>query len=73
MLACALVARGVSAEAAIDRVRTMRPYSIETVEQEECVRDYAEVVAKRAKGSIIRRSDEKDGTKDDNKPADNVN
>jgi len=73
MLACALVARGVPAEAAIDRVRTMRPYSIETVEQEESVRDYAEVVAKRAKGSIIKRSDDKDENKDDSKPADNVN
>lgn len=52
MLACALVARGMPAEAAIDRVRTLRPYSIETVEQEDCVRHYAEVLAKR-KGPII--------------------
>jgi atypical dual specificity phosphatase len=52
MLACALVSRGMPAEAAIDRVRTLRPYSIETVEQEDCVRHYAEVLAKR-KGPII--------------------
>jgi atypical dual specificity phosphatase len=52
MLACVLVARGYTAEAAIDRVRTMRPYSIETVEQEECVRQYAEFLAKR-RGPII--------------------
>ena len=58
MLACALVARGTPAEAAIDRVRTQRPYSIETVEQEDCVRRYAEVVAKRARGGIIRNSDD---------------
>jgi atypical dual specificity phosphatase len=52
MLACALVARGMPAEAAIDHVRTLRPYSIETIEQEDCVRHYAEVLAKRH-GPII--------------------
>ncbi|HYG74605.1 MAG TPA: dual specificity protein phosphatase family protein [Planctomycetota bacterium] len=52
MLACALVSRGLSAEAAIDHVRTQRPYSIETLEQEDAVRAYAEFLAKRA-GPII--------------------
>ena len=52
MLACALVARGMPAEAAIDSVRTMRPYSIETVEQEESIRHFAEFLAK-SRGSII--------------------
>ncbi|HEY3324591.1 MAG TPA: dual specificity protein phosphatase 23 [Planctomycetota bacterium] len=46
MLACALVSRGSPAEAAIDKIRTLRPYSIETVEQEDCVRYFAEVLAK---------------------------
>ena len=58
MLACALVARGSSAEAAIDRLRTLRPYSIETVEQEDCVRLYADVVAKRGKGGSMTRPDQ---------------
>jgi atypical dual specificity phosphatase len=58
MLACALVARGYSAEAAIDRLRTLRPYSIETVEQEDCVRQYADVVAKRGEGGSIAGPDE---------------
>ena len=53
MLACALVSRGSSAEAAIDRVRTLRPYSIETVEQEDCVRDFAEYLAKKGGPVII--------------------
>jgi len=52
MLACVLVSRGVPPEAAIDHVRTQRPYSIETVEQEDSIRHYAEVLAKRA-GPII--------------------
>jgi atypical dual specificity phosphatase len=47
MLACALVARGYSAEAAIERVRELRPYSIETIEQEECIEQYADIVARR--------------------------
>lgn len=46
MLACALVKFGYNAEAAIDCVRTLRPYSIETLEQEDCIRDYAEFLAK---------------------------
>jgi atypical dual specificity phosphatase len=58
MLACALVSRGMNPEAAIDRIRTLRPYSIETVEQEDCVRHYAEVLAKRT-GPIIITGDEK--------------
>jgi atypical dual specificity phosphatase len=58
LLACALVARGMPAEAAIDRVRTLRPYSIETVEQEDCVRQYAQVITKRSRGSVIRGLDD---------------
>ena len=58
MLACALVARGYGAEAAIDKLRTLRPYSIETMEQEDCVRLYADVVAKRAAGGTIEDPDE---------------
>jgi len=46
MLACALVSRGMDAETAVDYVRTLRPYSIETVEQEDCVRRFAEALAK---------------------------
>ncbi|MFH0939501.1 MAG: dual specificity protein phosphatase family protein [Planctomycetota bacterium] len=42
LLACALVTRGLSAEDAIKCIRTLRPYSIETIEQENCVRHYAE-------------------------------
>jgi atypical dual specificity phosphatase len=53
MLACALVDRGASAAAAIDRLRTLRPYSIETIEQEDCVRLYADVVAKRRSSGNI--------------------
>ena len=53
MLACALVGRGAVAESAIDRIRTLRPYSIETVEQENAVRHFADVVAKRQSGGII--------------------
>lgn len=53
MLACALVARGVPADEAIGRVRAQRPYSIETVEQEDAVRRYAEIIQQRAKGSIF--------------------
>lgn len=57
MLACALVARGYTAEAAIDKLRTMRPYSIETMEQEDCVRQYADVVAKRASDDRLNSPD----------------
>ena len=42
MLAGYFVASGLSADAAIDRVRTLRPGSIETPEQEDAVRLYAE-------------------------------
>jgi atypical dual specificity phosphatase len=53
LLACALVSRGIPPEAAIDKVRTERPYSIETFEQENCVRQYADVLAKRrASGNL---------------------
>ena len=41
LLACYLVALGEDAEEAIDSVRRIRPRSIETPEQEACVRDYA--------------------------------
>jgi len=41
VLACYFVARGMSAEEAIARIRELRPGSIETDEQIEAVRDYA--------------------------------
>jgi atypical dual specificity phosphatase len=52
MLACALVSRGMTPQASIDRVRTLRPYSIETTEQEDCIYHFAEVLAKRAGSGI---------------------
>ena len=57
MLACALVSRGFAAELAINRIRILRPYSIETIEQENAIRLYADVVAKRQSGGIIRPPD----------------
>lgn len=41
MLACYLVSLGRAPEEAIEEVRSLRPGSIETDEQEETVRDYA--------------------------------
>jgi atypical dual specificity phosphatase len=41
LLACYLVARGSSAEAALQRVRAARPGSVETPDQEAAVRAYA--------------------------------
>ncbi len=41
MLACYLVFIGESAEEAIESIRRIRPGSIETAAQEECVRAYA--------------------------------
>lgn len=41
MLACYLVSTGMSADAAIERVRAIRPGSIETERQRIAVRDYA--------------------------------
>jgi len=49
MLACVLVAKGTAPEAAIDKVRTERPYSIETEEQEDAIRAFAALLAKRRK------------------------
>lgn len=49
MLACALVEKGMGAESAIDKVRTERPHSIETEEQEEAIRAFAALLAKRKK------------------------
>ncbi|MGH7144021.1 MAG: fused DSP-PTPase phosphatase/NAD kinase-like protein [Planctomycetota bacterium] len=43
MLACILVAGGFSADEAIFRIRKLRPYSIETYEQERAIFDYATV------------------------------
>jgi len=40
LLACFLVHAGASVEPAIERVRTERPLSLETREQEQAVRDY---------------------------------
>jgi atypical dual specificity phosphatase len=42
MLACYLVNKGYTAEQAMEEVRTKRPGSIETVEQEEIIVEYAE-------------------------------
>ncbi|HLX64143.1 MAG TPA: dual specificity protein phosphatase family protein [Planctomycetota bacterium] len=58
LLACAFVARGLSADAAIERVRELRPFSIETVEQEECIADFADILARRRSDDILNRPDE---------------
>ncbi|MCS7167987.1 MAG: dual specificity protein phosphatase 23 [Gemmatales bacterium] len=42
VLACYLVKRGLSAEQAIRRIRQLRPGSIETPEQEDAVRQFAQ-------------------------------
>lgn len=55
MLACALVARGKSSDAAIEYVRELRPHSIETMDQEECVSDYADILARRRADDIMNR------------------
>jgi len=47
VLAAMLVAEGVEPAAAIQRIRTARPGSIETNAQEQAVHDWAEHVAKR--------------------------
>lgn len=52
MLACALIFRGLSPQHAVDKVRALRPYSIETREQEEFVREYAEVLRRRREEGI---------------------
>lgn len=44
LLACALVRRGLPAEEAIERLRALRPHSIETLEQEEIVRVYERIL-----------------------------
>jgi atypical dual specificity phosphatase len=41
LLACYLVKRGLAPDIAIERVRTARPGSVETPEQEAAVRNYA--------------------------------
>ncbi|GHS93911.1 protein-tyrosine-phosphatase [Planctomycetales bacterium] len=41
MLACYLVALGETAEQAINAIRAIRPGSIETPAQEQCVRDFS--------------------------------
>lgn len=46
ILACYLVKRCLSAEQAISEVRTKRPSSIETPEQEEAIRNYAQRLGK---------------------------
>jgi atypical dual specificity phosphatase len=42
MLACYLVHCGMTADAAIRRVRELRPGSVETYEQEQAVKEYAQ-------------------------------
>jgi atypical dual specificity phosphatase len=42
VLACHLVARGIPADQAIEAIRSRRPGSIETSEQEQAIRAYAE-------------------------------
>lgn len=41
LLACYLVHHNFSPEAAVDRIRTLRPGSVETAEQESAVREFA--------------------------------
>jgi atypical dual specificity phosphatase len=41
MLACYLVHQGTDADVAVERVRAIRPGSVETAEQHQAVRDYA--------------------------------
>jgi atypical dual specificity phosphatase len=41
LLACYLVSEGHDPEEAITEVRSARPGSVETMEQEQCIRDYA--------------------------------
>src|ERR1043165_336491 len=55
MLACALVARGLSSDEALERIRATRPYSIETLEQEDCIVDYADILARRREEDIRNR------------------
>ena len=55
MLACFLVAEGMSASAAIKDVRRLRPSAIENTTQEQAVHDYA----KRVKSSGRRRGKKK--------------
>jgi atypical dual specificity phosphatase len=50
LLACYLVQQGMEAEAAVDRVRAVRPGSVETAEQVTAVCAYAE----RRRGSAAR-------------------
>jgi atypical dual specificity phosphatase len=47
LLACYLVAQGSTAQAAIQRVREVRPGSIETGEQSEAIRAFAETIEAR--------------------------
>jgi atypical dual specificity phosphatase len=42
VLACFLVSQGMSAKNAIARVRRLRPHSIETEDQEEAIKEFAE-------------------------------
>lgn len=46
MLACCLVSEGITANDAIDRIRLMRPGSIETLEQEDRIREFQHVWAR---------------------------
>ena len=41
LLACCLVSEGFSADDALARIRKLRPGSVETLEQEQCVRAWA--------------------------------
>lgn len=41
MLACYLVQQGADADTAVEKVRAVRPGSVETAEQYQAVRDYA--------------------------------
>lgn len=47
MLACYLVSQGEEARDAIDTVRSLRPGSIETGEQERCILDFEKTVRKK--------------------------
>lgn len=47
MLACYLVAKGAGADEAIERIRNLRPGSLETGDQERMVRDFEREVRRR--------------------------
>ncbi len=53
MLACYLVYKGESPQAAIEQVRRKRPGSIETLDQEEAIIAYAEAIKKQKSKELL--------------------